>query len=174
MIFNNCTQYLLSLIIIISTWEPVMPLYLSLEQKPRSMGRESAVSASPLGFARSQWSRRHLGSEQGRLLEAFYVFWTWGAFPVILQRSCSLGVPVPRPAQPPALPLAAHVAFRTFVFCCTDTQSRPSFHNVLICVNYTGQSPCLLLLHWWIFDLLLFSLCLDLHACVGFFSPLKK
>lgn len=77
MIFNNCTQYLLSLIIIISTWEPVMPLYLSLEQKPRSMGRESAVSASPLGFARSQWSRRHLGSEQGRLLEAFYVFWTW-------------------------------------------------------------------------------------------------
>lgn len=171
MTVNNCTQYLLSLIIIISTWEPVGPLCLSLEQKPRSMGRDSAVSASPLGFARSQWSRRHLGSEQERLLEAFYAFWTRGPFPAILQRSCFMGCLSPDHHSLSGLPLPARVAFRTFVFCCTETQSRPSFHSVLICVNYTGQSPCLLLVHWRIFDLLLFRLCLDLHACVIFFPP---
>lgn len=163
MIFNNCTQYLLSLIIIISTWEPVMPLYLSLEQKPRSMGRESTVSASPLGFARSQWSRRHLGSEQGRLLEAFYAFWTWGTFPVILQRSCSLGVPVPGPAQPLSPPSGCPCSLQNFcVFCIQRPRADP--HSTMYWFVWITRGR--VHVYWWIFDLLLFWLCLDLHACV--------
>lgn len=174
MIFNNCTQYLLSLIIIISTWEPVMPLYLSLEQKPRSMGRESVVSASPLGLARSQWSRRHLGSEQGRLLEAFYAFWTWGAFPVLLQRSCSPGVPVPGPAQPPALPLAAQVAFRIFVcFVHGDPEQTLAPQCPDLCELHGTESVSIIrtLVNLWSSSVL----AMFRFTCLcGFFSPLKK
>lgn len=110
MVVNNCTQYLLSLIIIISTWEPVVPLCLSLEQKPRSMGRDSAVSASPLGFARSQWSRRHLGSEQGSLLCVLNT----GPIPSHFTEVLFHGVPVPRPPQPLRPPSACSCSLQNF------------------------------------------------------------
>lgn len=174
MIFNNCTQYLLSLIIIISTWEPVIPLYLSLEQKPTSMGQESAVSASLLSFARSQWSRRHPGSEQGRLLEAFYMFWTWGPFPVILQRSCSHRVPVPRPAQPLSPPSGCSCSLQNF---CVLLHRDPEQTLIPQCPDLCGLHgaesmfiTCTLVNLWSSSLLAMFR-----FTCLcDFFFPLKK